>query len=281
MTTNQGSDMAVRIADPLLGVPPERVQLASAPLVRVLGQVQFAKIIKISDETHIGNFQEAVRVEYPFIEKDSAKGIQLVVDGGGVQAVSTDEVIWRLFDSTRQWRVSLNTSALTLETMLYTSRTEFLDRFKFLLGALVAAIRPSVATRVGFRYVNRLDRNEDLNDLDKLVHTELIGVLAAPVRPQVEQVVSQALCKTAEGNLMVRWGMLPAGTSHDPDAAPPHSSTTWMLDIDSFATEGVPQHGFSADDLAQLVKTMADRAYAFFRWSVKDEFLERFGASRK
>ena len=269
--------MDQRIADPLIGEPPERVQLAPAPLVRVLGQVQFAKIIKINEEQHIGNFQEAVRNHYPFIQKDVAQAIQLRTVGNAVQAGATEEVIWRLFDKSRTWRVSLNPGGLSLDTLKYTTRDEFLSRFHFLLTALAETIEPSIATRVGFRYINRLEH--DLQSLENLVYPELIGVLSGSLRPQVEQTLSQAQCKTAEGRLIVRWGMLPPGNSHDGDMVAPTQGESWILDIDSFTTEDLPEDGFKPELLSALVNTMADRAYAFFRWSVKDSFLKQFGAA--
>lgn len=271
--------MTDRIADPLLGQPPERVQLDAAPLVRVLGQVQFPKIIKISSEQHIGDFQEAVRNVYPFIERDAAQSVQLNFDGGGMQSSATEEVIWRLFDHSKLWRVSLNPSALTLETAKYTSRQEFLDRFRFLVDALAATIRPGVATRIGFRYVNRLDQPKDIQELNQLVYPDLVGLLADPLRENVELTISQAQCATLEGRLLVRWGLLPALATHDPEMAPPVNSRSWMLDIDSFASDGLPTDGFPTDSLVDKVDSMANRAYAFFRWSVTDNFLKRFGGN--
>lgn len=273
--------MADRIVDPLLGQPPERVQLDAAPLVRVLGQVQFPKIIKISSEQHIGDFQEAIRKSYPFIERDAAQSVQLNFDGGGVKSSATEEVIWRFFDNSRQWRASLNPSALTLETTKYTSRQEFLDRFQFLIEALGKAIQPTIATRVGFRYVNRLDRPQDIQDLEQLVYPDLVGLLSATLREKVELTVSQAQCATLEGRLLVRWGLLPAGATHDPDMAPPVNARSWMMDIDSFTTSGLPTDGFHTGDIVSKVDTMANRAYAFFRWSVTGEFLNRYGGDTK
>lgn len=273
--------MAKRIADPLRGRPPERVPLDTAPLVRVLGQVQFPKIIKISSEQHVGDFQEAVRKAYPFLERDAAQSVKLNFGGGGLQSSATEEVIWRLFDHSRQWRVSLNPSALTLETAKYTSRQEFLERFRFLLDALAETIHPAIATRVGFRYVNRIDRTKDIQELDQLVYPDLVGLLSAPLRDQVELTVSQAQCTTLEGQLLVRWGLLPAGATHDPDTAPPVNARSWMLDIDSFTTSGLPEDGFQTGGIIGKVDTMANRAYAFFRWSVTQEFLERFRGGLK
>ena len=152
---------------------------------------------------------------------------------------------------------------------------------QLLLDALAKTIRPSLATRVGFRYVNRLESPDDLISLGELVHSELIGILANQLKGQVEQTISQAQCKTAEGLLLVRWGMLPPGVSHDPDMAPPANSPSWMLDIDSITTEGMSKSAFEPEKLTSLVDSMANRAYSFFRWSITDRFLDRFGASQQ
>ena len=48
--------MADRCDDPLFGEIPERVLLSDAPLVRVLGQVRFPKIVKIGEESYIAEF---------------------------------------------------------------------------------------------------------------------------------------------------------------------------------------------------------------------------------
>ncbi|WP_191569560.1 TIGR04255 family protein [Paracoccus yeei] len=273
--------MADRIADPLFGKPPERAQLGTAPLVRVLGQVQFARIVNISKEQFIGDFQNAVRRQFPVIERDVAQSIDVSLDGGGVASTLTEEVIWRMFDPRREWRLSLAPSALTLETMRYTSREEFLGQFQLLIDSLAATIQPSLATRVGFRYVNRIDSQADVDDLGNLVEPELLGLSSATLRNGVQMAVSQAQCQTAEGLLLARWGLLPAGATHDPDMAPPSSVQSWFLDIDSFTTSGLPEDGFTASPLIEKMNTMADRAYAFFRWSVKPRFLERFKEGSK
>lgn len=268
--------MTVRIEDPLFGEPPERIQLVAAPLVRVLGQVQFPKIIKISSEEHIGDFQEAIRKHYPFIERDAAQALQLNFDGSNVKSSATEEVVWRIFDHSRKWRVSLNPSALTLETANYTSRTEFLERFEFLSDAFERIIEPTIASRVGFRYVNRLDESNDIKDIEHLVYPDLVGLLSAPLRDKVDVTISQAQCVTLEGGLLVRWGLLPAGVTHDPDAAPPVKERSWILDIDSYANADISNETFKTENIVGKINAMGNRAYAFFRWSVREEFLNRF-----
>ncbi|MEO0697732.1 MAG: TIGR04255 family protein [Pseudomonadota bacterium] len=268
--------MNERVLNPLFGPPPPRVQLDAAPLVRVLAQVQFAKIVKIAEEKHIGDFQEALRAEYPHLERDEAKSVQVQLDHNGVSASTTDEVIWRLLDASKIWRVSLAQSAITLETASYTSRGDFLKRLTAVLSAVAETLRPSLATRVGFRYVNRLDEPKDLERLGDLVCAELVGVHTDVLQGQIEHASSQIGGVTKEGRLLARWGLTPAGATHDPDMAQPLARPSWLLDIDSFKENAPVEPGFDVAKLVELVDAMANRAYSFFRWSVSDAFLERF-----
>jgi uncharacterized protein (TIGR04255 family) len=215
------------------------------------------------------------------LERDVSRSVDVSFESSGISSNVSEDLIWRFFDHRRIYRVSLAPSALTLETIKYTSRDDFLGQLGFLIGALADTIRPSLATRVGFRYVNRIDGEDNVNDLPKLVEPELLGLASAEVRDRVQMAVSQAQCQTKEGVLLARWGLLPAGATHDPDIAQPSRVRSWFLDIDSFATAGLPEEGFVADPLIAKINKMGDRAYAFFRWSVKSQFLKRFKAEEK
>ena len=271
--------MSSRINDPLFGAPPERVQLGAAPLVRVLAQVRFSKIIKISEEQHIGDFQEVLRQEYPHLAKDAAQALEFEVNQGAVSTKSTNEVIWRLFDAQKIWRVSLAPEFISIETAVYTSRDDFLSRTERVLNAVSRTLKPALATRVGFRYLNRLEGLHNLGDLEKLIHPELVGMHSGALRSHIVGASSQIEAATREGRLLARWGLTPAGASHDPNMAPPANETSWVLDIDSFKENNPVEEGFRAAELSEMVGTMANRAYAFFRWSAQDEFLRRFGGN--
>lgn len=132
--------MANRCDDPLFGEIPPRVLLAKAPLVRVLGQVRFSKIVKISDESYIADFQEAIRKAYPHFQSDVVQGIELNLAGKELQHRMMSSVIWRFFDPSRAIRVSLAQDAITLETASYVSRDEFLGRLVFILDCLKETI---------------------------------------------------------------------------------------------------------------------------------------------
>ncbi|QAX31322.1 TIGR04255 family protein [Leisingera sp. NJS204] len=273
--------MVDRCDDPLFGAIPERVLLRDAPLVRVLGQVRFTKIAKIAEESYIANFQEAIRTAYPRFHSDVVQGVELNLNLGGqeLQPRVTNSVIWRFLDASKMYRVSLSQDAITLETAKYVSREDFLDRFNFILYCLQETIRPSVVERIGFRYANRLHGEEVLSSLDELVHPELLNVVQPNFAHQIDISMSEVTGTTAEGKLIVRYGLAPADYSYDPDMNPPINERSWVLDVDSYSTACAGSE-FDAQTMREALDKVADRAYAFFRWSIKDKFLERFGATQ-
>ncbi|MCG7572526.1 TIGR04255 family protein [Phaeobacter sp. CNT1-3] len=271
--------MADRCDDPLFGEIPPRVLLENAPLVRVLGQVRFPKIVKISEESYIADFQEALRKEYPHFQSDVVKGVELNLTGEDLQHRIMSSVIWRFFDPSRAIRVSLAQDAITLETASYVSRDDFLERMGFILDCLSKSIAPSLVERVGFRYVDRLQGEDTLELLAQLIQPELLNVLQPNLTSKIDISMTEITGATAEGKLIARYGLAPAGFSHDPEVAPPVEVRSWVLDVDSYSTNCAGQE-FNAQMLHAELDKVAARAYAFFRWSITEEFLERFGVNQ-
>jgi uncharacterized protein (TIGR04255 family) len=58
---------------------------------------------------------------------------------------------------------------------------------------------------------------------------------------------------------------------------PPVPADSWVLDLDAYNEDAEP---FDAKQIAQSALRLAGRGYAFFRWSVTPEFLEKFGAAK-
>ena len=210
----------VRSKDPLFGEVPERVLLENAPLVRTLGQVTFPKIVKISEENYIGDFQEAMRGDYPHLQCDNMQAIEVNAGSAGLQHRATEIVVWRFFDLERINRVSLAADAITLETAQYASREDFLERFKSVLDALSSTISPTTRSRVGVRYVHRIQEERDLGLLVKLIQPELLNVMQPELLQQIDFSMTDIACQTKEGRLIVRFGMAPPKFTHDQDVLP-------------------------------------------------------------
>ena len=264
--------------DPLFGAIPERVLLANAPLVRVLGQVRFPKIVKIAEESYIADFQEAIRNEYPHFHSDVVQGVELNLAGQDLQHRVMSTVIWRFFDPSKVLRVSLSQDAITLETARYVSRDDFLKRLEFILNSLQETIRPSLVQRVGFRYVDRLQGEDVLAALGELIQPALLNILRPNLMPRIDISMTEITGTTREGKLIARYGLAPANYSHDPEIAPPVPERSWVLDVDSYSTNCAGNE-FDAKMLCGELDKVAARAYAFFRWSISDKFLKKFGGN--
>lgn len=263
--------------DPFFGSVPESLHLRNAPLIRVLGQVMFPRIVKVGEEAYIADFQEAIRHDYPNFSAEPLSGLEINMTAGMPQARPISTTIWRFLDAENNWRVSLAPDALTLEAITYSSRADFLARMEAVLMSLAATIRPAQVQRVGYRYVDRISDTASLDRLPELIRPELLGVLASNRFDSVDISMSELIAATAEGKLIARYGAAPKGVSHDPNMAPPVGVASWVLDVDSFAINPTPV-GFHASEICAKLNKVAGRAYAFFRWAVTDEFLAHFGA---
>ena len=263
-------------ASPLTGPPPAEVPLPDAPLVRVIAQVRFPIVTSVEERSFVAPFQEAIRDSYPVMRQEAASN--LLLRGGGSAAVEVhSSVVWRLHDVGQPWRVTLAADFLTLETSRYTSREDFFARFAVLLDALEAHVRPAALDRLGVRYIDRLT-GAALSSLHHVVNPALLGVLGTEAGRHARVAVSECLFDLPDegGQLLTRWGMVPAGATIDPGAIEPLAEPSWVLDIDAFRSG---ERRFAASEVAGEAVRLAERAYAFFRWSVTDAFIAHFGGA--
>lgn len=261
--------------DPLFGDIPERILLSKAPLIRVLGQVRFTRLAKISDESYIAEFQEAIRGDYPYFQGETIQGVDIVLTGNEVKPRSVTSKVWRFFNGSKSIRVTLGADQITIETMKYVSRDDFLGRLEFLISKLKETINPSLVERVGFRYVNRIQGN-DLKHLGELVTPPMLNIAQPALIKHVEVSMSEISATTKEGKLIARYGIAPPNYTHDPEMAPQVPRKSWVLDVDSFSLSCSGRE-FDVTMLRQELDRVAARAYAFFRWGVTPQFLEHFG----
>lgn len=264
-----------QVPNPLTDPPPEEVPLSDAPLVRVIAQIRFPLITSIEKRDFIGPFQEAIRNEYPILRPEQTKGVVLGPKGV-VEARSN--TIWRFYDTTKDWRVSLAPDFLALETSTYSSRDDFLGRFERVLGSLAEHVNPQVVDRIGVRYIDRVT-GDNLGDLSTLVRDEVAGVLGTALSEHAAHSISENIFEFPDGagRLMARWGLIPAGGTVDPAAVEPLDEPSWLLDVDAFLD--TDSRELDVDEVVAVARGFAERIYAFFRWVVKPEFLERYGGS--
>jgi uncharacterized protein (TIGR04255 family) len=257
--------------NPITDSPPEEISLKDAPLVRVIAQVRFPVIASIERRDFIGPFQEAIRSTYPILRQEKAMGVVVGPQGG---AAVPPETIWRFLEEAGHWRVSLAPNFVALETLSYTSRSDFIERFKTVAEAVNEHIEPRIVARLGVRYIDRIT-DPHMDDIEKLVRKEMLGILASPMVEHVQHSLTETIfaLPDSENKLLARWGCVPPKGTVDPNAIEPVDQKSWILDLDMFNDQ---QRQFAPDALAAEAQAFTERLYAFFRWAVTDEFLKRY-----
>ncbi|BDA66317.1 unknown protein [Rivularia sp. IAM M-261] len=257
--------------NPLTAQPPPEVPLKEAPLIRVITQVRFPAILSIEQRPFVASFQEAIREQYPILQPEQTQGL-VYNPQGLVQTVP--QTTWRFIDTEDKWRVSLAPDFMALETIAYSSSSDFIARLENLLTALGEHIQPKIVERFGIRHINRL---VDLSskDVSKLVRPEISGIVTA-FGTHLKQTINESLFNVpgGEDRIIARWGLVPTNSTFDPDAIEPIPEPSWILDLDMSLSK---QRDFNVAELISQAQRFTDRIYTFFRWAVTEEFLRQFG----
>lgn len=252
----------------------DQVLLGHAPLERVLCQVKFPPLLLLGNAEVVAPFQEALRENYLLVGRQEMQF--KLPPGFGEPEVKAQPAAfeYRLEDPGKQWRVTLGTDFLTLDTTAYVSREAFLARWAEVQGALAATLRPSHTTRVGVRYIDRLRTSVQLAKVPAYFRKEILGLLGSPsFKGRVLQAFSENLLTTAEGHLLVRCGRLPPNMTFDPFLIAPLPEPSWVLDLDSVLEASRP---FDGAGLLATVEQLAARAFTFFRWAATDTAMKEW-----
>jgi uncharacterized protein (TIGR04255 family) len=259
------------IKDPFTDAAPLEVPLANAPLVRVIAQVRFPLVAAIGQGDFIAPFQEAIRSSYPILRQDQTH--ELLFGANIAAPVRQMSTAWRFNSEDGQWRVSLTSDFLALETTKYTSRSDFLERLEKVVTALAVRIDPKLMDRLGIRYIDRIS-GDALAEIAKLVRPEVRGLSGTPAEASVTHSITETVFTRDDAQVLVRWGRLPPKVTVDPAAIAPSDVASWILDLDMFSRSSVP---FSVERVITDARQYMERLYTFFRWAVTDDFLRHFG----
>ncbi|NJK69642.1 MAG: TIGR04255 family protein [Microcoleus sp. CSU_2_2] len=205
---------------------------------------------------------------------DQPEQTQTFVFGPQGVVQPTLQLTWRFINTADSWRVSLAPNFMAIETTDYSSRRDFLERLEHLLIAFDKSFNPQIIERFGLRYIDRLI-GQDLQEISSLVKPEMAGLMAAEFIENIHQTINESLFVIPSGEkIIARWGLIPGGVTFDPDAIEPVAESSWILDIDMSLSKN---REFSIEELMSEGRCFAERIYTFFRWTVKDDFLRRFG----
>lgn len=267
------ANVTSQLPHPLSGPAPERVPLPESPLVCVLAQVRFPTILAIRSPDKVASFQEAIRGDYPVLEKEEFQDI--AVQSNGQVLSSGADMIWRFHNERKRgWRVSLGTGFVALETNQYTDRHDFLARLQTILAVTEEVLNPRICTRFGIRYIDRVVK--PAGEMRGLLKEWALGVAGEEPGRFAHHTLTEAAFPTEEGGtLQARWGGLPKNGTVDPALMAPIDEPSWLLDLDMWDGN---QRPFSSGPLSEMSGAYTNRVYSVFRWIVNDDFLRAHGA---
>lgn len=255
---------------------PGDVPLSNAPLDRTLAQIRFPifSAFKADDDRVAGQFAVTLSDDYPLFHEGHEVNITITADGI-TQSPGTAR-LWKLGDATGTWQVSFGHGFLSVETSSYGTREDFIERLTNAWSAFINIAKPPFIERIGVRYVNRLSDPSHLEELPRLVRSEVLGVVGGDAgNGELVRSLSESLYQLPDNvALLARWGFLPPGGSIDP-TLPSASVPSWILDLDAFQTW--TPGTLVRPDVNDVSSSLALRAYQFFRWAVTPQFLRLFG----
>jgi uncharacterized protein (TIGR04255 family) len=237
--------------------------------------MKFPPVFSIAAPDFIGPFQQRIRERYPRASQSQGIRFQLGLPGGESQPSASIPVVnYQFEDEAQQWRVTLAQDSISLDTGSYVSRGDFLEHLSELINALEACIHPTHRTRIGVRYINRIQGTENLTAVPSLFRPEILGLMSFPeLASQVGQVLTEAHMIAPEGTLLARWGLLAGNSTYEPMMVAPRQGNSWMLDLDAFCEV---RKVFKSAEIMADATALADRACTFFQWAITDKFLKHF-----
>lgn len=217
------------------------LHLSQSPLLLVLAQVRFSPILQM--DKYIPEIQELLRSQgFPKFQAVTQATIQVP----GIPTFSQSQAVNSEFmDSEGKRSIVLGTESLSLTVTDYSTFEDFRIGLQIALLTLHEAVKVSLRTRVGLRYINLVIPNEG-KAMSDYVHPEILGLLKGDLPLQRMAYVSQLLCESEIGKFILRCTHQAGGSVLPPDLQPLRLSLNkpsflnqefCILDFDHFTDE--------------------------------------------
>ncbi len=262
--------------------PADRVVYERAPLLSVVAQLRFPRVLRIESGPP-ADFQDRIRDTFPLVEQ-GPQPMQAPIIGQPIQVMpqiplelmqllnaQAAQASYRFLTEDRKTTLTLSPEAISLSTTSYSHWGEFKTMFGVPIDALNEIYKPSFFTRVGLRYVNVIDREVlQLRDKpwSKLLRPEILGELALPQFEAVLETTRRQLrLKTSDMNIFLQHGT--ALTQNVPHT--PKQTYGFDCDFSSAIAKTV------ISDAQSRLDELNNRAFRAFRWAITDDLHRALG----
>lgn len=140
----------------------KRVIYKKNPLVEVIMQIRFPKILALNTEDPI-SFQEAIKGQYPIYQLSLEN--QHEINFSFKQEIPTPSVLQKqpvknhnFISADGTYKINLTSGFISISTVNYTRWEEFVERFSMPLQKFVEIYAPAFYERIGLRYIDAFSR---------------------------------------------------------------------------------------------------------------------------
>ncbi len=214
-------------------------------------ELRYPTYLRLKDQEPL-EISESIRERFPIYNPQ--KQMQMTPLG------STDHQKVYTFATRQQDPVlDILASSLSLTTKRYTSFDNFLSHAGFLIENVVPHLETTFFTRVGLRYINRIDGLQpDGTDVNEWVNANLVSSITGERLGVVTNMNSELTGHFNTGSYTFRYGILP----------PANSSRFFILDWDYYCED------VEVPDCISLLKSFHELHYPFFWWTLGDKAKE-------
>ncbi|WP_399233056.1 TIGR04255 family protein [Synechococcus sp. CS-1333] len=161
----------------------QRVTYSANPLVEVICQLKFPKILRIEYEAPY-KLQDAIRDEYPNINCIQGNSVTIASADLSIVQSEADQrfVSYEFIHESAEWKLTLASDSIALSTLNYTRWEDFRERLFKALEVFNSIYSPASFSRVGLRYQNLIVRSElGLGDTtwNQLLKSSVLGCLVS------------------------------------------------------------------------------------------------------
>jgi uncharacterized protein (TIGR04255 family) len=221
-------------------------------LKQAVCELRFPTLMELGDSRPPAAMVAALRKEYPHLELANQ-----VTIGVGASAGTSNAHIFR--SSKLNWTISLNQSSLSIETTAYPGFPQMRERILRVVDAAAKIIDSDFFTRIGLRYIDVIDVDED--PTDGWVNPALVQPILSRQFTGIQEYAGRLQLLADDGGCLLQHGIRIKQPTRDGKATPPE----YLLDIDSYRND------VGLSDTAEALDAMHSQAFDIFDWSLGEK----------
>jgi len=240
-----------------------RVKYRNNPLVEVICQLRFPKILRIEAEIPLA-FQEAIRAEYPVFNTTQSVPLLIGISSVSQSTFANQSRAYEFVNQKGDWKISLTSDFISLSTVDYQCWEEFRERLSNVISVLDEHYSPPYFVRTGLRYQDFISRSQlriENSPWQNLFKASLLGILTTNELKQEDIIESLSIfaCRLDFAEAMVR---VQHGTGQKEDT----KEIGYLIDSDFFTDSPM-----ETKDVATTLELFNQEAGRLFRWCITDE----------